>query len=474
MEEKNTSNFDFRAWIKSLNSKNYELIIEDDDHYRLKTEYGLAEINFYPDEIVEISISSFKNGESKYYLHFQMKDEEHTKTLFREMEEALLELENEREIKVLLSCSSGFTTSYFAQKLNEAAKTLELDYTFNAVSYFDLYDQAENYDIILLAPQIGYMIKKIEKSLSNLPVLQIPTPIFASYDAMKTLEFIQSEMKERIQKAAVKEEKVGDCSNCSKMKKTTLCLAELYDGTTNMLYYRIYDKGTILLDEFVVKKSYHEIPRWDTIDYCLAKYPDIDQIVLATPGAVDQNGLLHFRERHIKNQNLSKEIADRYHKPAFIINNSNAAALGYHVLHPEYQTITYHSQPYGKANGGQGNIVNGQLVNGLGGISGEVKHFLYRMQFSDQMVPLARTEQGQLELVINSLLPTITILGPEIVVLRTPMVNDMTQLQARLANFIPENSLPKLEFIEDPKELIFEGCLALADKKKKEKKQATA
>ena len=45
-------------------------------------------------------------------MHFQLKDEEHTKTLFYEMEQALETLESERKIKVLLSCSSGFTTSF--------------------------------------------------------------------------------------------------------------------------------------------------------------------------------------------------------------------------------------------------------------------------------------------------------------------------------------------------------------------------
>ena len=150
MEEKKRNvefiDFDFRAWIQNQPQKEYDLVVEDDDHYRLLTKYGRAEINFYPNEI---SITSFKDNEPKYYLHFQLKDEEHTKTLFYEMEQALETLESERKIKVLLSCSSGFTTSFFASRLTEAADTLDLDYTFDAVSYFDLYDQAENYDICL-------------------------------------------------------------------------------------------------------------------------------------------------------------------------------------------------------------------------------------------------------------------------------------------------------------------------------------
>lgn len=144
------------------------------------------------------------------------------------------------------------------------------------------------------------------------------------------------------------------------------------------------------------------------------------------------------------------------------MNNTNAGACGYHVLHPEYSSIVLHSQPYGKGMGGQGIIVNGKLVTGLGGISGEVKYYLKRMQFSDSPKQLGRTESGQIELVVNALLATISLLGPEIIALRTPMVSDMNMLEKRLAHFIPERSLPKLEFISDINELIFEGMLELA------------
>lgn len=450
--------FDFRSWIKDRNNEEYTLQIEDDDHYRLVTDYGRAEINFYPDEIVEISITSFKNNDPKYYLHFQLKEEEHTKVLFREMEEALLNLRYEKKIRVLLSCSSGFTTSFFASRLKEAADTLELDYTFDAVSYFDLYDQAENYDIILLAPQIGYMLKKIATSLPNKLILQIPTQVFASYDAMSTLEFIQEKMKKKCDEKAKKKKKVGKHA-CSKKKQTVLCLAELYDGEQVTLYMRIYDHGTIVLDDYVIKATSNLIPIWDTIDYCLSQAPHIDLIALAYPGVVNEEGVIDYPEQGYKNYRLKEHVETRYQIPTLVMNNTNAAVVGYHVNHPQYQNITFHSQPYGHLNGGQGNMVNGQLVTGIQGVAGELKYYLYRMQFSDEPRRLARTEQGQIELVINALLPTIALFGPEIVLLRTPMVNDMHALEKRLETFIPLEYMPKLEFIAEANELIFEGLL---------------
>lgn len=465
MEEKKRNvefiDFDFRAWIQNQPQKEYDLVVEDDDHYRLLTKYGRAEINFYPNEIVEISITSFKDNEPKYYLHFQLKDEEHTKTLFYEMEQALETLESERKIKVLLSCSSGFTTSFFASRLTEAADTLDLDYTFDAVSYFDLYDQAENYDIVLLAPQIGYMLKKLSTSMPNKLILQIPTAVFASYNAMSALEFIQTNLRRRCEKHKKKKKKEASVCRCAQQEKVVLSLAELYDGNKVTLFFRVYDRGTIMLDDVVIKADFNSIPLWDTIDYCLSQYPQIELITIAFPGEVNEQGVVNHVQRDLRDYPLGEEVQARYGMPAMIVNNVNAAVVGYGVEHPEYKNITFHSQPYGKPMGGQGNLVNGTLVTGLSGIGGELKYFLGRMQFSDDPRRLARTEQGQIELVINALLPTIALLGPEVVVLRTPMVNDMQSLEKRLANFIPAPSIPKLEFISDVNELIFEGSLQL-------------
>lgn len=58
-----------------------------------------------------------------------------------------------------------------------------------------IYEEAEKYDVILIAPQIGYMLKRLKESITEKPVLQIPTSVFASYDALAALKFIQSELE---------------------------------------------------------------------------------------------------------------------------------------------------------------------------------------------------------------------------------------------------------------------------------------
>ena len=84
---------------------------------------------------------------------------------------ALVSYNEEQTVKVLLCCTSALTTSYFAEQLNNAAKILSLNYIFEAVSYDRVYEKGLYYDIILLAPQIGFQQKKIHNAMFIIAVL---------------------------------------------------------------------------------------------------------------------------------------------------------------------------------------------------------------------------------------------------------------------------------------------------------------
>lgn len=50
----------------------------------------------------------------------------------------------------------------FADNLNSVVEMLGEDYHFDAVDYSNIYEQVENYDLVLIAPQIGYMLKRLQ------------------------------------------------------------------------------------------------------------------------------------------------------------------------------------------------------------------------------------------------------------------------------------------------------------------------
>ena len=451
------TSFDFKTWILNHKNNEYCFVKENDDLIKLVTDYGEASITFTKiDEntIVEFNIVSNKDNSIKFYLHFELNDENHAKQLYDEMVETLIDLKNEKNVRVLLSCSAGLTTSMFVENLNSIAEMLNLDYQFDAVSYLSIYEEVENYDVVLIAPQIGYMLKRLQDTLTNKLVLQIPTSIFASYDALAAIQFVQKELENfNLEKKSKKKE---NCTNCEKYNKRILSIAISINKAQTRIYYQLHDKSEIIDSNMVIKSSMNIYDLYDIIDTVLLKHTYIDMIGIATPGIVKDENLLKDPQNG-EIIDIKKDFEEKYNIDVFVYNNANASVVGFSLEHPEYKNIIFHSQPFGFGVGGQGIIVNGEIVSGKNGIAGEIKFFMRRMQLSDDVEKLAWTEHGALELVTKALLPSISIIGPEAIVLYTPMTPDMNEINNSLKSFIPDEFLPDLYYINDVSEYMLNG-----------------
>jgi len=455
-------NFDFQSWIQSHNTADYHIVVENENLIKLTTDYGEAHITFTLIEestIVEFNITSYKDNSIKFYLHFELNDENHAKQLYDEMIETLVGLKEEKTLKVLLSCSAGLTTSMFAESLNQMAEMLNLDYHFDAVSYISIYEEVENYDVILIAPQIGYMLKRLKESLPTKLVLQIPTSVFAAYDALSAIQFLQSEL-ETFYKDNEKEKK-QECVHCAKHEKRILSIAFLNNKTQTRIYYRLYDKGEIIDSHLIIKSQMDIYDLYDIIDTILLKHSYIDIIGIATPGIVEDNKILK-EPASGKIIDIRKDFEEKYNIDVFVYNNANAAAVGFSLEHPEYDNIIFHSQPFGFGVGGQGIIVDKKIVRGKNGIAGELKYFIRRMQLSDDVHKLACNERGAIEILTKSLLPTLAIFGPEAVAISSPMTPDVNEIKKALTSFIPEEFLPEFYCIKESHDYMLSGITKLS------------
>lgn len=116
-------------------------------------------------------------------------------------------------------------------------------------------------------------------------------------------------------------------------------------------------------------------------------------------------------------------------------NNANVVAVGFSLEHLEYKNIVFHSQPFGFGVEGQGIIVNVKILRWKNGISGELKHFMRRMQLSNEIQKLAWTQQATLEIVTKSWLPTISLFGPDAVAIFSHMRPDMEEIKKVLLSY---------------------------------------
>lgn len=187
----------FKKWICLQKSSHYR-IKEFKNFVQIESPFGIAEVTFNPYHIIELKITSKKREELDFYLHFQMNTLKHAVSLFNEMIVCLLKLDHEAKTKVLLCCSGGLTTSYFAQEINKASKLLKNNIEVSAVGYNQLYQIGQQFDLILLAPQVSYLRAQVQSILKNQVVMTIPPLVFACYDVVSILNFIEKEKNNHV------------------------------------------------------------------------------------------------------------------------------------------------------------------------------------------------------------------------------------------------------------------------------------
>lgn len=70
-------------------------------------------------------------------------------------------------MNIYLVCNAGMSTSILVAKMQEAAKTQNLDAKIEAFSVEVLDEKVDGADVILIGPQIRHMVPDIEKTVNG-------------------------------------------------------------------------------------------------------------------------------------------------------------------------------------------------------------------------------------------------------------------------------------------------------------------
>lgn len=80
---------------------------------------------------------------------------------------------------ILLVCSAGMSTSLLVTKMDAAAKAQGVEAKIAAVAEADLQKNIDSVDIVLLGPQVRYLLSKVQKLAAP---LNIPVEVINSID----------------------------------------------------------------------------------------------------------------------------------------------------------------------------------------------------------------------------------------------------------------------------------------------------
>ena len=428
----------YRTWVISQVDNRYEIEKDPEGNISFHNDKATASIHFYEHAIIELSIVNRK-GENCFYLHFQLNDPLHAQDLTNEMIHTFQNVSEETTLKVLLTCTSALTTSFFAQKLNEACNLLKMDYSFNAVSIDHIYEKGFDADVILLAPQVSFQYARIAGVFHEKVVLKIPASIFARYDTGKLLELVRKEYAKKTDEGVPEENTPLRSIYENEHRILTIAVINHYDGTR--FGYRIYDHGRKTLDKEVIKPHSDEADLYDLLDYVMARHKNIDYIGISLPGITHQ-GAIDIPRLHSMNQPLAANIYKRYHTKAILLNDVNAMALGYHAMHEDTDNMVFYFMPRGMSEGGAGVIIDGKLYRGYRHGAGEIWHMTdFALKNTKKLV---NTPEGTLQIVTAALLSYISTIAPEKIVYYSEMNPDPQEVREELSKYIDQAYIPEL------------------------------
>ncbi len=188
----------FRKWVYYQLSTHKDIKVEfyDERTYKIYYRDKVSRFVVWPIGIIEEAI--YQGDDLLFYLHYQFHDFYFARDLFDKMMYKLLE--DSPEVKnILLCCSGGMTTGYFALQLNDYCAMNHLPYHIDATAQYQLLNVCQDYDLILLAPQLRYQSIDIQTKASC-DILNIEPRVFASYDCQAMMQVIenyfQSEVKD--------------------------------------------------------------------------------------------------------------------------------------------------------------------------------------------------------------------------------------------------------------------------------------
>lgn len=176
-------------WLINQISSDHYLYLQK-DNIKFEDEYSIGDIQFYKNNIIEQSIIDKETQKSIYYIHFELQNFQQAVKLFKELMRSFEENANTKQLRVLLCCSGGLTTSYFAIRMNDLIELKKVKCHVEATAVSKLKDVKDQYDIVLLAPQVSYLLPDIKNQFKDLKVDVIPTHCFAMRVYTEALDYV--------------------------------------------------------------------------------------------------------------------------------------------------------------------------------------------------------------------------------------------------------------------------------------------
>lgn len=99
-------------------------------------------------------------------------------------------------MRILLCCSGGYSSGFFASQVRKAAKEKNLDVLVQAKSASEIGNVAKDYDIICIGPHVVSSMETFKSIAGNTPVIPIPHDIYSMLNGKQLLQLCINTLEE--------------------------------------------------------------------------------------------------------------------------------------------------------------------------------------------------------------------------------------------------------------------------------------
>lgn len=101
------------------------------------------------------------------------------------------------KVNILLACQNGMSTGIMKKKITEEAVKCGVEITIQAVGLDEIKKEASKYDIVLMAPQIRYAARTVEKELAGVTKHMVIDSIdFGKMDGASVFHKVMKKLEE--------------------------------------------------------------------------------------------------------------------------------------------------------------------------------------------------------------------------------------------------------------------------------------
>lgn len=455
----------YREWILEQGLEGCSLLERKDGAIDITGELVRGWVNFYDINdacIVELRLERVLDSEPAFFLHFELEDLTRAQMLFDEMASVVYDLNHHQTRQILLCCSCGMTTMFFADKLNEYAMSLGLDYEFSAKPIEEAEREGSKYSAVLLAPQVGYQRKAVAQALPNTPVIELPGKVFGSYDAASALRIVVDVLSGS--RTPIDDTQIRSMRDFDKTKRV-LAMSYIYRKDEPTLSYRVLDKGKIAASGMLVRRTFDSQTLEDmkaTLRLKGWKTDEFDAVGIAVPEMVDDGIVVRMRdEGGADHHDMRASIEELWNTKVYVDHNTTAAAVGCYVSQDEYENVAFHAQTIGVPGGEEGYVVEGRPLVGRSGYSGHLRPLANSFSLQMDLEDAAWRVDGMCELVARYITSLACTIAPEAIYVWCDLLPHMDDLREELEKVLPPAAIPELKEITDYDGYVLLGELAL-------------